>query len=194
MWWVSAALTYVVLVGFVTLVIKMTRRPEIPGLTQSSRNDQFAGFLVGAVKGFLIAAFAAAGIQNYGTDQIKMVAWADEQVKTSWAMKCNDEYRPAARIWASRPVRHFVSCVRRMGLQNPSARSGVASLARPRWRAGGAHSEPRPRTECVECESSRRCRGYHIRAKSPAPEPGLQDLEKTVAEIKAELKARANPN
>src|SRR6516162_5493091 len=62
LWWVSASATYIVLVGALTLVLKMTRRPEIPGMIpQRSRNDQFAGFLLGIAKGGLIAAFLVAG-------------------------------------------------------------------------------------------------------------------------------------
>ena len=64
LWWVSAAASYVVLVGVATLVIKMTRRPEIPGMPERGRNDQFAGFLLGAAKGLLVAAFATAGIEK----------------------------------------------------------------------------------------------------------------------------------
>ena len=119
LWWVSAVISYIVVVGVATLVIKMTRRPEIPGMAQSSRNDQFAGFMLGAAKGVLIAAFAAAGVQKYAMQQIKTVAWADEQAKTSWALKWNDRYQPAPRIWASPPVQHFVSYVERMGLRTP---------------------------------------------------------------------------
>lgn len=81
LWWVSAAVSYVVLVGLTTLVIKMTRRPEIPGLPQTGRHDQSAGFLFGAAKGALIAAFLTAGIQKYALKQIATIAWADEQVK-----------------------------------------------------------------------------------------------------------------
>ena len=43
----------------------------VPGISQSGRNDQFAGFFIGAVKGLLIAVFLAAGIQNYAMDQVK---------------------------------------------------------------------------------------------------------------------------
>ena len=119
LWWVSAAVSYVVLVGVVSLVIKMTRRPEIPGISQSGRNDQFAGFLMGAVKGTLIAAFATAGIQKYALDQIKTVSWAEEQVKTSWALQWNEAYQPVPKIWSSPPVRNFVNYVERMGLHKP---------------------------------------------------------------------------
>ncbi len=172
MWWVSAVVTYVVLVGFITLIIKMTRRPEVPGIPQTTRNDQYAGFLLGALKGLLIAAFATAGVQKYASEQIKMVAWADDQVKASWAMKWNDEFQPAARIWASRPVRHFVTCVRRMGIQNPSARSGSPTSQEPDVQPAvrTAHRDPA------------------LSLPSPPPEPDQLDPE-TDAEIKALLKA-----
>jgi uncharacterized membrane protein required for colicin V production len=116
LWWVSLVLTYLVLVGVVSLVVKMTRRPEIPGISQSGHNDQFAGFLLGALKGLLAASFLTAGIQNYGLERAKNVSWAEEQAKASWALKWNETYQPARKIWASKPVRHFVDHVQRMGL------------------------------------------------------------------------------
>jgi uncharacterized membrane protein required for colicin V production len=100
LWWVSAVVTYLAIVGVAMLTIKMTKRPEIPGISPSGRNDQFAGFFLGAAKGLLIAAFVAAGIQNYGLEQAKNVSWAEEQAKTSWALKWNEAYRPAHRIWS----------------------------------------------------------------------------------------------
>jgi uncharacterized membrane protein required for colicin V production len=119
LWWVSAATGYVVLVGVATLIIKMTRRPEIPGIAQSGRNDQFAGFMLGATKGVLMAAFAVAGIERYATEQVKSVAWAEEQVKSSWGLKWSETYQPVPKIWSSRPVRHFVNYIERMGLRKP---------------------------------------------------------------------------
>jgi uncharacterized membrane protein required for colicin V production len=119
LWWVSAVATFLVLVGVVMLVVKMTRRPEIPGISQRGRNDQFAGFFLGALKGLLVAVFVAAGIQNYAMDQVKSVNWASDQVKTSWALKWNEAYTPARKIWASRPVRHFVDHIHRMGIERP---------------------------------------------------------------------------
>ncbi len=127
LWWVSAVAVNLVLVGVASLVIKMTRRPEIPGIVQSGRNDQFAGFFVGAMKGLLAAVFVAAGIQNYAMDQIKSVNWADEQVKASWALKWNEAYQPARKIWASRPVRHIVDHIERMGLRRPGDPSEAQS-------------------------------------------------------------------
>src|SRR5262249_30187562 len=96
------------------------RRPDIPGLPPSGRNDQFAGFLLGAAKGALIAAFVTAGIENYALKQITTIAWADEQAKSSLALRWNQDYQPAAKIWSSTPVRNLVNHIQRMGLQNPS--------------------------------------------------------------------------
>jgi uncharacterized membrane protein required for colicin V production len=119
LWWVSAVITLVVLVGVVNLVIKLTRRPEIPGIPQAGRNDQFAGFMLGAAKGLLVAAFATAAIQKYAMVPIKAVPWAEEQVKTSWALKWNEDYHPVPWLWSSRPIRHFVNHIERMGLRKP---------------------------------------------------------------------------
>ena len=52
-------------------------------------------------------------------DQLKTVAWAEEQVKTSWALKWTETYRPVPRIWSSQPVQHFVNHIDRMGLRKP---------------------------------------------------------------------------
>jgi len=126
LWWVSAVLTYVVLVGVATLVIKMTRRPEIPGFPEASRNDQFAGLLVGLLKGGLIAVFLTAAIQKFALSHIQSITWAEDQAKTSRALKWNEEYQPAVKIWQSQPVTHFVTHIQRMGLQKPGDSSSTA--------------------------------------------------------------------
>jgi uncharacterized membrane protein required for colicin V production len=195
LWWVAAVAMHVLLVGLATLVIKMTRRPEIPGITQSTRNDQFAGFLLGAFKGFLVAAFATAGIQKYGMDQVKTVSWAQEQVNSSWAVKFNDEYRPASRIWSSRPVRQFVAHIQRMGLQTPGLPGESPA-------DGDRRGEPQVRTASrnpgLEIAGQERSGASAGSAPAgPPPEPGLLDpeTEKTVQDIKAELNGRAQrPN
>ncbi len=196
LWWVSASVTYVLLVGLTTLVIKMTRRPEIPGMPQSTRNDQFAGFLMGIAKGVLVAAFLTAGIQNYALDQIATVAWADQQVKTSMALRWNEEYRPAAKIWSSVPVRQFVNHIHRMGLQNPAD--------------GRAHPDEKPGEHPVVQTASRTPEWDLTSApKSPtaAPTPpasspakpagksgGDPEVDKAVEEAKAILDATAKPS
>jgi uncharacterized membrane protein required for colicin V production len=121
LWWVAASVSYIVLVGAATLVSKMTRRPEIPGMPpQRSRNDQFAGFLVGLAKGGLISAFLVAALDTHGLKQVETIPWADKQAKASLALRWNAQYHPAARVWDSVPVRHFVNHIQRMGLQPPA--------------------------------------------------------------------------
>jgi uncharacterized membrane protein required for colicin V production len=133
LWWACATASFAMMVGVTTLLIKMTRRPEIPGIPDTSgRNDQFAGFLFGAVKGTLVVACVTFGIQKLALDWVKTIPWAEEQVKTSTALKWSDEYQPVPKIWSSVPVQHFVNHIRTMGLQTPdpgSAKPGGDSAA-----------------------------------------------------------------
>jgi uncharacterized membrane protein required for colicin V production len=177
LWWVSAGIAYVLLVGLSTLVIKMTRRPEIPGISQSGRHDQSAGFLLGTAKGVLIATFLVAGIQRYALKQVTTIAWANEQVKTSWALRWSEQYRPAAKVWSSVPVQHFVNHIQRRGLQNPAEAMPV-------------HTDGKTGDRSVVQTASR----------PPALEvEGLpraidSEVERAVEEIKATLDAAAKPS
>jgi uncharacterized membrane protein required for colicin V production len=170
LWWVSWALTYIVLVAVASLVVKMTRRPEIPGISQSGHNDQFAGFFLGALKGLVAASFMTAGIQNYGLERAKNVSWADDQAKASWALRWNETYQPAHKIWASKPVRHFVNHVHRMGFpglvvpgETPGEDSDDESLVRTASRPAeveGSRVDPRAGESASPAASS---------SSSPAP-------------------------
>lgn len=119
LWWSAASSSYFVLVGVALTVAKMANRSEPPGAPRGSRNDQFAGFLLGGVKGFVIAAFLTAGIEKYALERARTIPWALEQTNNSWALKWNDRYHPAPRIWQSQPVQNLVLLVQRMGLQGP---------------------------------------------------------------------------
>jgi uncharacterized membrane protein required for colicin V production len=193
LWWVSAALAYVVVVGVTSLAIKMTRRPEIPGIPgQSSRNDQFAGFLMGVAKGVLVAAFMTAGIQKYALTQMATVPWADQQVKTSQAIRWNEQYQPAAKIWLSPPVQHVVILVERMGLQGaglpdekPADQPVVQTASRP--------------TDPEDVEGSKSRKGAPNASANPSPTAvpklripnhGMEEMEKVVEEINATIDAR----
>jgi uncharacterized membrane protein required for colicin V production len=155
LWWVSAVVTYVVLVGVVSLIVSMNQRTEVPGLPQVSRNDQFAGFLFGLLKGMVIAVFVTAGVQAYALSHIQNVAWASEQAKSSWALKWNEQYQPVAKIWNSQPVRHFVNHVRRMGLQDPAEFSQPAGDNKQRD-ADSPPVQTANRTPDIEIDGSRR--------------------------------------
>jgi uncharacterized membrane protein required for colicin V production len=188
LWWVSAAVTYVVLVGFVTLVIKMTRRPEIPGIHESSRNDQFAGFLFGAVKGLVVVAFLTAGLQKYALNQLKVLPWADEQVKTSWAFKCNEQYQPVARIWSSMPVQHYVGQIQRMGLQYPGESSQAPSIERASDSTTVKTASRSPQLELPGGNLD----APETSSASSSPASSLDDeVDRAVEEFKKELRAKA---
>jgi uncharacterized membrane protein required for colicin V production len=194
LWWVSAVFAYVVLVGCATLLVKMTRRPEIPGIPPSNRNDQFAGFFVGATKGVLVAALVTAGVQKYGMNEIKTVTWADEQAKASWALKWNEQFQPVAKLWSSRPVRHLVNHIHRMGLQNPAGPAHLPEEEKDEPSAALQTARRERETDPSRVDET----GTEPRssARSPSSDsPGdanalAPEVEKEVEEIKTQLTRR----
>ena len=192
LWWVSAAVTYVVLVGTASLVIKMTRRPEIPGISQSGRNDQFAGFLLGATKGVVIAAFAIAGVQKYALNQIKTVTWAEEQVKASWALQWSEAYQPVPRIWASPPVRQFVNYIERMGLRKPGEPSQAPAGEENEGESPLVRTASRPDNAENVAEAlpgaGRPTSLPDARSSSTSGPERLDPEDRAIADLKAELK------
>ena len=121
LWWTAAVVVYVVSVGLASLVVKMQRRRPF-GESEPSRTDQFAGFLLGGIKGALVATFLVAALQKYAVPRIKGLDWAEEQATGSYAIKWDGDYHPARQVWRSVPVRHFVAEVKRMGM--PGASTG----------------------------------------------------------------------
>lgn len=129
LWWISAILSYVILVGLASLAVKLYRRKPF-GLEEANRNDQYGGTLLGIAKGVITAAFLAAGVQQYALEPLQKFPWALEQAKTSKALLWNEQYKPVARVWDSPPVRHFVDHIKQRGLgrepsERPAAPAGV---------------------------------------------------------------------
>ncbi len=163
LWWVSAVVCYIVLVGLTTLAIQMMRTPPPPGMARSSRNDQFAGFLLGAAKGLLVVAFLIAGLQTYGTDLVQNAAWVQQQTNGSLALKWTDQYQPVPKIWSTPAVRHFVHQIQRNGLKQPGPSDGDE----PR-QVAEAEGELRARSRSKSRNDKRRdCQGRR-RAQGPA--------------------------
>jgi uncharacterized membrane protein required for colicin V production len=125
LWWASAVISYIVLVGVTTLAIQMMRTPPAKGMQSSARNDQFAGFTLGIAKGLLIAAFLAAAIEKYA-DWVPKATWVHNQTEGSWALKWTDQYQPVPRIWATPPVHNFVEHIQRNGFP-PATKSEDSS-------------------------------------------------------------------
>jgi uncharacterized membrane protein required for colicin V production len=197
LWCVSASVTYIVIVGAATLALKMTRRPEIPGiLPQRSRHDQFAGFLLGIAKGGLVGAFLVAALDIYGSKQIALIPWADQQAKSSLALRWNEQYHPAARIWHSAPVRHFVSQIQRMGSQGPAESSppDATKVGEERPVVQTARKAPSEGSS----EAARREDPQVGPPAPPAPHAAKAqqtdpELEQAVEEIKSALDAASKP-
>jgi uncharacterized membrane protein required for colicin V production len=122
LWWVSASVCYFVIVGVASLAVAASRRHPY-GLAEPNRSDQFAGLGLGVMKGLLVASFLVAGLHKYGQSQVVKIDWAQEQTRESYAWMWNEQYHPAARIWASQPVQLFVSHVQKNGLNPPSSPS-----------------------------------------------------------------------
>jgi uncharacterized membrane protein required for colicin V production len=180
LWWSSAVASYVVLVGLVTLAVKLYR-PQPIRLAEPNRNDQFAGFLLGGVKGALIALFLVAGLQKYALERIKALPWADEQARASWVLQWNERYQPAARIWASRPVQQFVSRVQRRGLMSPSDVSPISAEPKPVQAAAG-------RTPRLALPSESEEESATLRA------PGLDnEIARAIESIKRQLQQGEDP-
>jgi hypothetical protein len=116
LWWASAVASYVVVVGLATLAIKLTRRPDPSGNPETRRDDQVAGFLLGAAKGAVVAVFLTAAVEKYGLEAARKSEWAGRQVEHSRALVWNQKYQPVPKIWDSPPVRRFVEHIRRNGL------------------------------------------------------------------------------
>ena len=123
LWWSSAVVTYVVTVGLASIIVKMKRKRPF-GETEENRGDQFGGFLLGGIKGALIAVFLVSCLQKYVVPRVTDVSWADEQAKSSYALKWDGQYHPAEKVWNSQPVQHFVAEVKRMGMP---AKAGTAA-------------------------------------------------------------------
>lgn len=129
LWWLACGVAYIALVGVVSLLIALARRPDEMGVKPSYPNDRLAGFLFGAAKGFLVAIFMTAGIQKYTLSQLKAIPWTEQQVNGSKALEWNQIYQPVPLIWQSPPIRHFVSHVQKMGMPAPSENAPSAPPA-----------------------------------------------------------------
>jgi hypothetical protein len=118
LWWIAASVSYVVLVGLLTLAIQLARSPspQKDG-PRSRRDDQIGGVWIGLAKGLLVAALLASGAENYAADLARMVPWVGRQCSGSYALAWTATFRPIPRLWETPPVRNFVDHINRNGLK-----------------------------------------------------------------------------
>jgi uncharacterized membrane protein required for colicin V production len=145
LWWVSAVVAYVVLVGLASLIVKLYRQRPF-GLDEPNRGDQFAGFLLGAAKGLLVVALTVSSVQKYALGYLKSIPQAQELIADSKALELDARLHPADQFWASPPVKIVVARIQRGGLTGPAGDQAAATEAlktagrtpRLQWSAPGA--------------------------------------------------------
>jgi hypothetical protein len=131
LWWSSAVVSYVTMVGLASLAVKLYRRRPY-GEPEPNRADQFAGMLLAAGKSAVVAAFLVGALDKFALTWIKQVPWATEMTKSSTVLTWHDQYHPSEKIWEAAPVQHFVGYVQKMGVAGPSATDAPATAeARP---------------------------------------------------------------
>jgi uncharacterized membrane protein required for colicin V production len=178
LWWCSAAVSYFVIVGVASMLVAVARRPKF-GLEEPSRGDQFAGFGLGTAKGLLLASFVVAGLNTYALPQMSKIAWAEEQRKGSYAWEWNEQYRPAARIWASPPVQRFVEHIQKMGWMRPAGK-----------REGESEKSVQTASRTPKLSVP-----FHWEGRQPGFDTeGLPELAETIQAIEKKLESRGAPN
>lgn len=119
LWWTSAVVSYIALVGLVTLVFQLMQSAPEKGEIRSRRGDRFGGLLLGAAKSLLAAALLVAAFQRFAPGLGHEVAWIERQTSGSKALEWSQSYRPVPRLWAQPVVRRFVAHIQRNGLKTP---------------------------------------------------------------------------
>jgi len=126
LWWVGGVLAAVVISGVGKGLIRASRRRSF-GEPESRIGDQGAGFLLGGLKGAVVAAFLAAALSRHSEKYIQAGGYVEEQVKASQALAWDAQFKPAERIWTSTPVQAFVTRIKSRGLwSGPSSASDKA--------------------------------------------------------------------
>lgn len=127
LWWASAVVAYVALVGLSTLAVKLYRKRPY-GEPEPNRADQFAGLLLAGAKSAVIASFLVAAMDKYALTWVKKTNWASDMTRESVTLSWHEQYRPSERIWSAAPVQHFVAHVQQMGISSPMSGEANPSL------------------------------------------------------------------
>jgi uncharacterized membrane protein required for colicin V production len=115
LWWSCAVFGFVAMAGLGSWLVRARRRRPY-GLVEPNRADQGAGFLFGAAKGLVAAAFLASAAARFAPRMADPSGIVHDQANTSQALAWDQAYRPAEQIWNSAPVQSVVAHVQRNGL------------------------------------------------------------------------------
>jgi hypothetical protein len=130
LWWSSAVVSYLAMVGLGSLAVKLYRRRPY-GEPEPNRTDQFAGLLLAAGKSAVVAAFLVGSLDKYALTWIKQVPWATDLTKASTVLTWNEQYHPSEKLWEAAPVQHFVGYIQKMGIAGPSLEIAPTIEIRP---------------------------------------------------------------
>lgn len=134
LWWTAGVLGFVVMAGLATTIVKLMKAKTYAAEPERDAADQGGGFLLGAAKGAIVAAFLFWGLQQHEDAAAKLGPWVQKQVATSRGLTLSRTHRPAERLWNAPPVQAFVARVKSRGLWSPSPvtpPSPSAELAEP---------------------------------------------------------------
>lgn len=130
LWWCSAVASFVVIGGVGKGLLKASRRRTFEDPT-ANRGDQGAGFLLGGIKGGLVAVFLAAALSKHAPTYLEHAGYVKEQVESSRALAWTATYKPADTIWNSPPVQALVTRVRTRGLGTEPAETTKPTRPEP---------------------------------------------------------------
>ena len=128
LWWSSAVASFVMMSGMAGWVVRSRRRRfRRDDEPDQGRSGAGAGFLLGALKGLVTAAFLAAGVLRYAPSRVEPGGAFASQLNRSIAIAWAEKYRPAEQIWASRPVQAVLAHIRARGFGDLEAAPVVAT-------------------------------------------------------------------
>ena len=173
LWWTCAVVGYLVVAGTSSLLLKLSRRRTY-GDPEPIRTDQGAGFVLGALKGGIVAAFALAGLTRYAPSYLSTHGFLAEQSRGSHALEWSERYHPADQIWGSPPVQALVARVKTRGMwAGPTPPETAVGASEPADATRPAFPQP-PRAT-----SNQRPRSMAI---PPRLDPDAEDFETRLGE------------
>ena len=194
LWWLSAIVSYLVMVGFAHAMVNLYKRGPLREL-EPNRTDQFAGFAVGVLKGALIGS-AVLTLFDQNATHLTKIAWVDEQVKTSQALQLNREHEPAMVLWRSQPVQNFIAHVKTMGVVGPSESSGSKTAqaeAEPNASESdfGRERSVDPDAKLASTQKDDAERSTRVEKRGKAGSSRTEAPDRQAAREKAEIEARS---
>lgn len=147
LWWSCAVLTYIAATGVAHGLLRLKRKQPY-GLAEPNRANQGAGFVLGGLKGAVVACFLAAGFAQFAPKYMPEDNAVATHAKSSICLSWNARYQPANRLWNSSAVQKFVGEIRKHGLGEnvvePPAAEATAEAEQPNGPPKESHRDDPP--------------------------------------------------